>query len=222
MRKILLAFVLVSTISICSGQSIIDSLKTKAKNNQIPEKWNRKLFDYDKERLKNEKLEPLTHSAFPVSDYEYSVFNSPFNFKIADSHFSGISFGENTGGKENKMIFKHEITLIFYTGNKDYQLNGYVGSRNAPYLTVQGQANLDNLYEYIGIKSPDDTGFLIVNLKSFDLRFGQTIIIFPNKNNSFYYLQLNEEPSIGQKMEDFVSKIKTNSQIQDMLKLVDK
>jgi len=217
----LLTIVLFSTISICSGQNIVDSLKTKAKNNQIPEKWDRKLFEYDKEKLKDKKSEPLNHSAFPVEKYDYSVFNSPFNFKIANSHFSGISFGENKRGKDGKYVFKHEITLIFYTENNDYQLNGDVDSRNAPYLTVQGQVNLNNPYEYIGIKSPENAGFLIVNLKSFDLRFGQTIFIFPNKDNSFYYLQLNEKPSIGQKFKDFVSKLNTNTRVQEMLKLVE-
>lgn len=199
---------------------MIDSLKTKAENNQLPERWNRKLFEDDKKSLGGKKSEPLNESAFPVEKYEYYNFSTDLYFKIGDAHFSGISFGENTGGKESKRVFKHEITLIFYTGSKDYQFNSKVSSRNAPYLTVQGQVNLNNLYEYVGIKSPEDAGYLIVNLKAFDLRFGQTIIIFPNQDNSFYYLQLTEEPAIGQKMEDFAAKLKTNTRIQEMLKLV--
>ena len=219
MNRILLILLLLVNLPICKGQGIVDTLETKSENNQIPEKWNMKLFENDKKWFKDKNTEPLSSLAFPVAEYEYYVFNKLFNFKIADAHFSGISVGENTGGKVDKFIFKHEITLIFYTGNQDYQINGDVSSRNYPYLTVQGELQLNNLYDYVGVKSPEGTGYLLVNLKSFDLRFGQTVIIFPNGDNSFYYLQSSEKPLSDEKFTDFLVKIKEDKRVLEMLEL---
>lgn len=221
MKRIFLLFLLMTNLSIGYGQSLMDTLENKMKNNQTPEKWNVELFENDKKRLKDKTSGPLNTLAFPVEKYEYYVFNKPFNIEIADAHFSGISFGENTGGKENKFIFKHEITLIFYTGNKDHQLNGEVSSRNYPYLTIQGEVQLNNRYDYVGVKSPDGTGYLLVNLKSFDLRLGQTIIIFPNQDNSFYYLQSGEKPLSDEGFADFISKLKEDKRILEMISLVE-
>lgn len=220
MNKLIIALIFLATNLSCVAQTTIDSLMAKSINNQNPEKWNTELFENDKKWLINSKSKPMHSSAFPVETYEYYVFSKPFNFQINEAHFSGISFGENTGGKENKFIFKHEITLIFYTEESNYQINGDVSSRNFPYLTIQGQLQLESIYDFIGIKNPDNSGYLIVNLKSFDLRFGQTILIFPNKDNSFYYLQSKEKSIEGEKFEKYLTRIKKDKRILDMIKLV--
>lgn len=216
--NILKVLILLLTLN-CNAQTVLDSLKIKALNNQEPEKWNNELFENDKKWLKEKKSEPLKSLAFPVEKYDYYVFNTPFNFTIGNDNFSGITFGENTGGKENKFILKAELTLIFYTRDKQMQLNGDVSSRNYPYLTIQGQAEIINQFDYVGIKSPENSGYLIVNLKSFDLRFGETVIIFPNKDNSFYYLQLEEKPGVDENTGKFIERIKKDKRITEMIKL---
>ncbi len=202
-----------------NAQTILDSLKAKATNNQNPNKWNKELFEKDKKWLKSSKEKPLSSLAFPVEKYDYYVFNNPFNFKIGDQNFSGITFGENIGGKESKFILKSEVTLIFYTRDKKIQIDGDVSSRNYPYLYVQGQAKVGNQFDFVGIKSPENAGYLIVNQKSFDLRFGETIIIFPNKDNSFYYLQLQEKPMVNEQIEKYVKRVITDQKISEMMKL---
>lgn len=206
----------------CNAQTILDTFKAKASNNQNPKKWNNELFQNDKKWLKEAKSKPLKSLAFPIEKYDYYVFNTPFNFKIGNENFSGITFGENIGGKENKFILKTELTLIFYTREKQIQINGDVSSRNYPYLTVQGQVEIINQFDFIGIKSPENSGYLIVNLKSFDLRFGETIIIFPNKDNSFYYLQLEEKPNLDESYEKFIERIKKDKRISEMVNLSNK
>lgn len=220
MKKSIIVLIILATNLSCVAQTTIDSLRVKSINNQNPDKWNTELFENDKKWLLNSKSKPMQSLAFPVETYDYYVFSKPFNFQINEAHFSGISFGENTGGKENKFIFKHELTLIFYTEDLDHQINGDVSSRNFPYLTIQGQLQLNDIYDFIGVKSPDNSGYLIVNLKSFDLRFGQTILIFPNKDNSFYYLQSKEKPMEGEKFEEYLIRIKKDKRILDMIKLL--
>jgi len=222
MNKLIIVLIFLVTNQSCVAQTHIDSLRTKSENNQNPKKWNNELFENDKKWLLNNKSKPMHSLAFPVEKYEYYVFSKPFNFQIDKAHFSGISFGENTGGKESKFIFKHELTLIFYTEDLDYQVNGDVSSRNFPYLTIQGQLELNNTYDFIGIKSPENSGYLLVNLKSFDLRFGQTVMIFPDKDNSFYYLQSKEKPMKGEKFEEYINRIKKDKRISNMIKLVTK
>ncbi|MGC1631932.1 MAG: hypothetical protein WA749_07440, partial [Gelidibacter sp.] len=58
---------------------------------------------------------------------------------------------------------------------------------------------------------------LIVNLKSFDLRFGQTIIIFPNDDNSFIYLQSIEKPIMEEDFNDFINRVKNDNRIMKMI-----
>lgn len=203
-----------------NAQITTDSLKLKASNNQNPNKWNEKLFEKDKEWLKNSNSKPLNSLAFPVEKYEYYVFNKPYNFNIERNTFSGISFGENIGGKEGKFNFKYEINLIFYTRTKSYQIEGDVSSRNYPYLTIQGSLDLAHKFDFVGTKSPDETGFLIINMKTFDLRFGKTILIFPNSDNSFYYLQLEENPNSNDEFDNYLKRLGSNSEIKEMIKLV--
>ena len=223
MRYIFLAFALITLTHNSFGQTILDTLKSKAENNQIPEKWNNDLFLKDLEWLKNNESKPLKSLAFPVEKYDTYVFTQPFSFKIQDSNFAGISTGENIGGRENKMKFRHDLCLIFFT--KDTLLTidkADVSSRNSPYITFQGTLKLKTQFDFVSVKSPDDKGFLLVSTKVFDLQFGQTIVIFPNENDSFYYLQLIDKPFLNENFNNFISRLQSNDKIRAMLKYATK
>jgi hypothetical protein len=199
-------------------QTIADTLKAKAENNQNPEKWNLDLFNKDLGWLKNNNSKPLKSLPFPVEKYDTYDFTKAFNFKIGPSNFSGISIGENIGGSQGKMIFRHDVCLIFYTKDSTVEINRTdVSSRNAPYLTFQGTLKLKEQFDFVGIKSPGEKGFLMVSLKAFDLQFGQTIVIFPNENGSFYYVQLTEKPAANENYDNFISRLQTNEKMIAML-----
>ena len=217
--KIIILLVLSFLSLTTRAQVALDSLEQRALNNQNPERWNKELFEKDKERLSNNQSKPIHSLAFPVEDYEYYVFNKPFNFEIDGSHFSGISFGENIGGREGKWIFRYDLTLIFHTKDSIIELNADVSSRNFPSLTVQGQLRLNQTYDFVGVRNADESGMLLVSLKAFDLRNGSTVIIFPKADNSFYYLQSRESPNSGEKFEDFIDRIKRSHEIRSMLDL---
>ncbi|QTD38775.1 hypothetical protein JL193_05775 [Polaribacter batillariae] len=220
MNKVISTLILISIPILSTGQNLIDSLESKAINNQKPEKWNLELLEMYKENAEGEKTEPLHDFAFPVEEYDYYVFTKPFHFQIGDSHFSGIAFGENREISKGKYEFKHEMAIIFHTGEQDIQINGQASSRNYPYLLGQGQIGLENVFDFIGIKSvKEDSGYILVNLKTFDLRFGQTVIIFPNKDNSFYYLQSREEPETDKKFDEFIDRLKKDDRIPEMIEL---
>lgn len=86
---------------------------------------------------------------------------------------------------------------------------------------MQGQIKLNYIYDFVGIKSPEGSGYLLVNFKSFDLRFGHTIIIFPNKDNSFFYLQSKEKPLADEDFDVFLEKLEEDKRIMEMIELVE-
>ncbi|WP_394992869.1 hypothetical protein [Emticicia sp.] len=219
MKNIILVSIFLLTIANKGfGQSILDTLRTKAENNQIPTKWNIDLFSKDIKWRESDKSKPLKSLAFPVEKYDTYVFTQPFNFKIQNSNFAGISTGENIGGRENKMIFRHDLCLIFFTKDTLTTISkADVISRNSPYLTFQGTFKSTEQFDFVGVKSPDDKGFLMVSTKAFDLQFGQTVIIFPNENGSFYYLQLTEKPIPNEDFSKFIDRLKSNEKLNTML-----
>jgi hypothetical protein len=219
MKKIILILALILALkneSFC--QTIIDSLKIKAENNQNPSKWNQDLFLKDLQWLKNNNSKPLKSLAFPVEKYDTYDFTKAFNFKIDNFNFSGISIGENIGGKQDKMIFRHDFCLVFFTKDTEETIDKVdVNSRNSPYLTFQGTFKLKEQFDFVGVKSPDEKGFAMVSMKAFDLQFGQTIIIFPNENGSFYYVQVKEKPILNEDYKNFVERLKANNKLIEML-----
>ncbi len=217
-KPILVSIFLLTLTKISFGQTITDTLRAKAANNQIPAKWNTDLFSKDIKWLKKSNSKPLKTLAFPVERYDTYVFTKQFNFKIQNANFAGISTGENIGGREGKMKFRHDLCLIFYTKDTPITIDkSDVISRNSPYLTFQGTLQLKEQFDFVGVKSPNNQGFLMVSTKAFDLQFGQTIIVFPNENGSFYYLQLTEKPSQNEDFDTFVNRLKTSEKIIEML-----
>lgn len=200
---------------ICFSQDF-DSLKIKAVNNQNPAKWNIELYDYDKNRQLIDEFKPMDWMAFPVEDYQTGVFSDPFNFHIQNSIFSGITFGKNLTTGYEGFKFDYYATLIFKTPDS-IQIGADVISRNSPSVTLRGRLKLKDSYDFIGIKHPDDTGTLFVGVKAFDLRFGSTIIIFPNTNSSFSYLQLDDLPESVEDFDNYVERLRNNEKVRDML-----
>ena len=219
MKKIVLIFALILSLkneNFC--QTVIDSLRTKVENNQNPSKWNQELFLKDLQRLKNNNAKPLKSLPFPVEKYDTYVFSKPFDFKIDNFNFTGISIGENIGGKVGKMEFRHDFCLVFFTKDMINTIDKVdVSSRNSPYITFQGTIELIQQFDFMGVKSPDGNGFLMVSMKAFDLQFGQTIIIFPNENGSFYYVQIKEKPILKEDYNNFIERLKTNEKVITML-----
>ena len=219
MKKIVIIFILILTSkndNFC--QTFTDSLRIKAENNQNPDKWNKELFSEDIEWLRNSSAKPLKSLPFPVEKYETYVFSKLFNFKIDNFNFAGISVGENIGAKIGKMQFRHDLCLIFFTDDTVSTLDKVdVSSRNSPNITFQGTFKLIQQFDFVGMKSPDEKGLLMVSMKAFDLQFGQTVIIFPNENGSFYYVQIKEKPILDEDYNNFIERLRTNEKIIAML-----
>ena len=54
-------------------------------------------------------------------------------------------------------------------------------------------------------------------MKLFDLRFGETIIIYPQKDKSLFYDQIKDSPNNYGNFEEFKKKIISNPKVKNQL-----
>ena len=183
-----------------------DSLKHRASQNLDSTQWDMELYHQDLENYQKFKeifqSFPLNKSPFPVAEYDYAVASTPFMIELDTLIFKGVSLGEYENPESEKIIYK--LSLLVLTNDKNTQENTLVESRNYPYLTAQGTFEVEkNSLDWVFTASPDEYSTLLVNMKLFDLRFGETIIIYPQKDESFLYDQVKDSPNNYENIEDF-------------------
>lgn len=189
----------------------LNALKNRAESNLDSSKWNHALLKQDIETYNKyaevfEKY-PLNNFPFPIADYDYAVYSNPFTIHIDSLIFKGIQIGEYEDPNSNDIITK--LTLIVLTNNDKVEPETFVDSRNYPYLTAGGVFKLpQNEFKWVFSATPDGFSNLFFSMKLFDLRFGETVIIYPQKDNSFLYEQIDESPDNYSKFDDYIKRIK--------------
>ncbi|CAM1342287.1 hypothetical protein [Tenacibaculum aestuarii] len=198
----------------------IEKLNNRAVQHLDTTKWDIKLFNQDIETY-NKYSEifqsyPLNKSPFPVAEYNYAVSSIPFSIEKDSTVFKGVRVGEYENPESEKIIDK--LTLLILTNNKDAEETTLVDSRNYPYLTAQGIFKvINNEFDWVFSASPDGFSTLLINMKLFDLRFGETIIIYPQINKSFLYEQIKDSPNNYGNFEDFKKSIINNPKVKKQL-----
>ena len=201
----------------------LETLKNRAVENLNSDNWNITLFKQDVENY-NKFAEifikyPLNNHPFPVADYDYAVYSNPFTMKMDSIIFKGIQIGEYEDPNSDRVSTK--LTLIVLTNNDKIEPESFVDSRNYPYLTAEGSFNLpQNEFKWIFSSSPDGYSNLFFSMKLFDLRFGETIIIYPQNDNSFLYTQIEASPNDYSEFNDYVKMIKENERNLNRLKQI--
>lgn len=198
----------------------IQELKQLASRQLDSTKWDQTLFKQDIETYRNYSeffLEfPLNKSPFPVAEYDYAVSSVPFVIEKDGSILKGIKIGEFDSSNDEKIIDK--LTLLILTNDEDSKENTLVDSRNFPYLTAQGWFRvINNRFDWVFSASPDGFSTLLINMKLFDLRFGETIVIYPQTDQSFLYDQIADSPNNYRDFEDFKKSIMNRPEIKAQL-----
>lgn len=159
---------------------------------------------------------PLNKSPFPVAEYHYAVSYIPFTIETSGYILKGVRIGEYENPESEKANDK--LTLLVLTNDMDSEETTLVESRNYPYLTAQGYFKVSkHEYDWVFTASPDGFSTLLVNMKLFDLRFGETIILYPQIDNSFLYDQIIDSPNNYETFEDFKISIVYNEKIKKQL-----
>ncbi|MFZ6053032.1 hypothetical protein [Halocola ammonii] len=190
----------------------LDSLSQRAKSNMDSASWDTQLFEQDiatyREYAEVFQSFPLNKSPFPVADYDYAVSSRPVLIETGEHIFKGVRIGEFKKVEDEEPLDR--LTLLVMTDDKDSEQNTLVESRNYPYLTAQGFfITKDNKFDWVFSASPDGYSTLMVNMKLFDLRFGETIVIYPRSGRAFVYDQIDDSPENYQNFEDFKAAIES-------------
>lgn len=197
------------------------TLKDRVKNNLDSNHWDNELLNQDIETYHKyaEVFQsfPLNKSPFPVARYDYAVSSAPFVLEMDNTVFKGVRIGEYEDPESEKVSDK--LTLLVLTNNAEAEESTLVESRNYPYLTAQGTFKVtNNVFNWVFSASPDGYSTLLLNMKLFDLRFGETIIIYPQKDQSFLYDQINDSPNNYKTFAAFKEAIQSNSKVRSQLK----
>lgn len=187
-------------------------------------KWDKKMLDQDIELLRNFpdvfNDYPTNKSPFPVVEYEYAVSSEPIVIKNKNSIIKGYLIGEYENYESETIINK--LVLLVLTNDENSEDATYVISRNYPYLTAEGyfKTTIDT-YNWVFSSSPDGFSTLFINTKLFDLRFGKTIIIYPQKDGSIRFHQFKVSPDDYSDFMDFKNFILSNSKVKHQLQSKD-
>ncbi|MFC4635534.1 hypothetical protein ACFO3O_16610 [Dokdonia ponticola] len=198
----------------------IKKLSDKATQHLDSTKWDLPLFKQDIETYTayEEVFQsyPLNKSPFPVAVYDYAVSYVPFTIEHQETLIKGIKVGECEDSDCKKVTDK--LTLLVLINDKEAEETTLVDSRNHPYLTAQGTFKTrENTFDWVFSASPDGFSTLLLNMKLFDLRFGETIIIYPQLDKSFFYQQIKDSPNNYENFEDFKKMILNNPKVKTQL-----
>lgn len=183
-------------------------------------RWDKEMFRQDIETyIKYSEVfnsYPLNKSPFPVAEYDYAVSSIPFSIELDSIVFKGVRIGEYENPESEKIIDK--LTLLVLTNDRNSEETTLVDSRNYPYLTAQGIFKVtNNEFDWVFSSSPDGFSTLIINMKLFDLRFGETVIIYPQSDKSFLYEQIKDSPNNYGNFEDFKKSVVNNPKVEKQL-----
>lgn len=186
--------------------ALLQGLEKRAADNLNSETWNLERFQEDKKMYAQYKeafsVYPLNCSPFPVAEYEYAVASMPFSIQDSTKTLKGICVGEFATVDSEEP--QYGLTIVVVAQNETYSEDVFVQSRNYPYLTAQGIfASQKHHFDWVYAKSPDGFSFCFVNMKLFDLRFGETIVLFPEAEGAFSYQQIRQNPHQYKSLDAF-------------------
>lgn len=203
-----------------NGTWDIGQLKLKSESHSDTAKWDLKLYRQDIAAFEKYSeafsVYPLHKTPFPVAEYDYAEASNPITLKIRNYLFKGVRIGEYESPESE--VVKDALTLLVLTNDENAEESTLVESRNFPYLTAQGFFKTkDTKFDWVFSKSPDGFSTLLFNMKLFDLRFGETIVVVPQKDKSFVYCQINDSPENYKNTEEFHLSISQNGKVRDLL-----
>lgn len=196
------------------------TLKEKAQQQLDRQNWDIPLFQQDVATYTQYAGQfaqyPLNNYAFPVAQYDYAVYSNPFTIPRASHTFQGVQLGEYANPESEEIITR--LTLWVYSSDDATAPDTFVSSRNYPYLTAQGYFPVNGQnYNWVFHSTPDGYASLLFSMKLFDLRFGPTILLFPQPDYSFVYLQLEESPDTFSDFEAYVNSVLANPMVTEQI-----
>lgn len=124
---------------------------------------------------------------------------------------------ENRLGDRIDDIFFQIIVLTDSIDSLNYtHLGGAIISRNHPDYVGQGfYKTKNNKIDYVAFITPNSNSYAIVNTRLFDLNFGKTVLIAPQKDGSLRSLQIESPDLSSKEIEDFTDQLLKEERVMD-------
>ncbi|PQJ76612.1 hypothetical protein [Polaribacter glomeratus] len=185
---------------------------------------------WDTEMLKNDKqfigiadFGPFEFGAFPVSDYDLigkesfkglGSISEEFELGNKQILMNSFSVGNNELNKNRlkelkDAVFFHLIILTDTIDTVNYNLNQRTPvSRNHPDYLGQGFIKTkNNRIDYVAFQTAENAAYAIINTRLFDLNFGKTILIAPQKDKSLRSFQVKSPTISSDSIIDYTKKL---------------
>lgn len=198
------------------------------KNIQDSTTWDYELLEIDKQMVGLD-FGPFELGAFPVPDYDIlgkesfnSIGNESGKFQIKDKKLIMDSFVvEKNELNKNRLkdkkddVFFQIIVLTDTTDNENYALHqSAVLSRNHPDYLGQGFIKTQsNRIDYLAFQTAENDAFAIVNTRLFNLNFGRTILIAPQKDKTLRSLQIKSPQVASDSIKELTKELLNQEEI---------
>lgn len=191
--------------------------------------WNHQMLNNDKQMIGIGDLGPFKIGVFPVPNYDLlgndsfkGIGNTNKNFKLGKKTLIMNSFfvAKNQLNKERLKEKKDEVffQIIVLTDTLDtvnYNLNKSIAiSRNHPDYVAQGFVKTKhNTIDYFAFKTIENETYAIVNTRLFNLNFGKTILIAPQKDSTLRSLQIKSPKLDSHSILDYTKDFIKNNEV---------
>lgn len=239
MIKIFTVFILIFIFSACSEQHISQEVKSSIwnqgkrsahlNNRSDTSTWDLEMFEDDKQLIGIGDLGPFEIGIYPVTKYEtlgqgsfngLRTINEAFSINKKNVLMSSFFVKSNTLNK-NKLgdasddLFFQILVLSDTLDNQNYNLNKNITlSRNHPDYLGQGFVQTkNNRIDYLAFTTAEENAYAIVNGRIFDLTYGQTILIAPQKDMTLRSFQIRSTPMTSDSILNYTSQLITKKNI---------
>lgn len=238
MRKKILILIIIMNLSCSDKATVSEITSTKwalekreqfLSNRTDPTTWDKELLKSDKEMIGIGEFGPFEIGVFPVPRYDIvgkesfkGLGNKSGDFHIKQRNILMNSFFiEKNKLNESRLkgmkdrVFFQIMVLTDTIDDQNYHLNkSIIISRNHPDYLGQGFIKTkDNKIDYLAFQTAENNAYAIINTRIFDLNFGKTILIAPQKDGTLKSLQVKSpelsSESIIEYTNEFIKDIKT-------------
>ncbi|WP_445956895.1 hypothetical protein [Yeosuana sp.] len=187
--------------------------------------WNGEIvkFDMETEDELNEVKFPIYVGSFPVAPYKTPGNGvKGYNINIGNKNIVMKSVFVRRG-PHNEQIFKDSnkksevvINILSLTDDPTLSNPTFVSSRNHPNYVAEGTINCkDYKTDWVVIHTADRNSYAVINMRFFDLKFGRTILIAPQKNKSIRFLQIETELLSNENLDAYIGVLKKEKDVID-------
>jgi hypothetical protein len=121
---------------------------------------------------------------------------------------------DRLNGMEDQVFFQI-LVLTDTIDNENYNLNKSISiSRNHPDYLGQGFVKTkNNRIDYLAFQTAENNSYAIINSRIFDLHYGKTILIAPQKNNTLKSLQIKSPELTSGSILTYANKLTTDKKV---------